>query len=210
MTSFFWFTYVSLWALSILTLFGTLLLYRHLGTMLMSGRQRIELKGLDKGALTPALGLNDPEGKPFILDWRLDPAGGKTGWIVILASAHCPICSGLWEKDVPTEAAALWPDASLVWIDTELRSRPSEASSWTMATSGDGSAASMLEVPGFPFGYAIDATGRVAAKALVNNMADIGRLVHVGLRKELPPNTRAAPPPTGVRSEKDSGQEEVV
>jgi hypothetical protein len=180
-TQLFWLTYGILWFVVVLSLLGVVLLYRHLGTMLMAGRRRIELRGLDKGALAPALGLEDRRDEPFILDWRSAKRVPAAGWVVIFANAHCPICKGLWDKGVLLETASLWPEVNFAWIDTEFRSK-SVPNGWLVATSRDGSAASMMDVPGFPFGYAIDPSGRIASKVLVNNMADISRLVHEGLK----------------------------
>jgi hypothetical protein len=184
-SSFFWTTYVSLWVLAVAIFIMVILLYRQLGLMLMLGRRRMELRGLDIGAKAPPLSLElTAPGERSFLEWvEGELTVGKKGWIVILAEEHCTICKGLWEKGIPAEFAGAWPDLELLWIDSDFRDRYDKAVGWQVAASRDGSAPTLFEIPGYPFGYAISGSGVITAKALINNMMDLTRLGREGFRQ---------------------------
>lgn len=184
MGSFFWTTYVFLWFFMAALFIMVILIYRQFGLMLMLGRRRIELRGLDIGTKAPPLSLEfSVSGKHSFVEWaKGELAAGKKRWLVVLAEEHCPICKGLWEKGILPEFAGDWPDLELLWIDSDFRGKDGQAGGWTVAASRDGSATALLEIPGYPFGYAISDTGIITAKALINNMADLTRLAREGMR----------------------------
>lgn len=81
-------SYLVLWMVVAILAILVVLLYRQIGLILMPGRQRISLSGLDLGAVAPALDVRfvNRQRSPAI-DWR--PHQGESalsGWAVLFAT----------------------------------------------------------------------------------------------------------------------------
>lgn len=179
MKALFWSSYAILWLLVIVLAGGVLLLYRQFGLMLMPGSRRADLAGLDVGAKAPPLALDFLQnGRAPVLDWDGSESGSpRAGWVVVFANPGCSICRGLWDaaSDLGT-LAHKWPALEFVWID----GRPREGDppqGWTVAVSEDQRASEAMDVPVFPFVYAIEPGGIVSAKRLVNEPEHLSLLV---------------------------------
>lgn len=181
MPRFFWFTYAVLWALVVALLVMVLLLYRQFGLMFIPGRRRVELGGLDIGAQAPRLAVDLMRSSgPLVLTWDAPERGPPTsGWIAIFASPHCPICRRLWTEGELEGVAAEWPSVEFVWIDSEVPAEGEPPAGWTAAVSPDESANTLMDVPVFPFAYAIVPGGTLRAKGLVNEAADLKRIAEL-------------------------------
>jgi hypothetical protein len=195
MSSFFWITYSLLWLLVAALLLLVLLLYRQYGLMLMPGRRRVELGGLDLGSHAPEIpvefrGSSDPP----ILTWdRTAPSDTFAGWIVLFSSPHCPICKRLWEEEELDQAALAWPQLEFVWVDAEPRADEHRPAHWRVALSPDETANQAMEVPAYPFAFAIEAGGIIRAKGLVNDLDDLQRVADMGFPAQSPRAIRDEP-----------------
>lgn len=176
MSSFFWITYAVQWLFIVVLVVMVLLLYRQFGLMLMSGSGRANLGGLDIGKPAPALPLQmiDEPGTP-VFTWNGSEDGAHPNRIVLLANPQCPICEGLWSAPDLERLATARGDLQWLWIDSRSRSAP-RPTGWSFAISEDNSAADAMDVPVFPFAYAIDSDGIIAAKRLVNTADDLDLL----------------------------------
>lgn len=178
MKTLFWTSYGVLWVLAVLLVVAVLLIYRQFGLMLIPGSRRADLAGLDIGAKAPPLALDFfQDARPSVLTW--DPSELKksqAGWVVLFASPTCSICESIWKGGhALREVASSWPDVEFIWIDARWRaSEPPRG--WLMAVSEDHLASDAMDVPVFPFAYAITAGGEVAAKRLVNEPEHLGLL----------------------------------
>lgn len=176
-------SYVILWLLMGVTLILIILLYRQFGLMLMPGRQRVSLAGLDIGAAAPPLGVEFVNGnRPPAIDWR--PYRGEptpAAWVVIFAQPGCPICEGLLDEAQLKTIPGSWPEVQFMWLDSRALPPDVRPDGWSLAVDSDGTAAQAMEVPGFPFFYLVNADGRVASKGVVNNAREIEALVRTGL-----------------------------
>lgn len=171
----FYVTYVILWLVVLILTTMTLLLYRQFGLMLMPGRAKTNLEGLDLGSSLPALSLRSPAGDPIDISWRVDTSAGL-GTLLLLANRNCPICERLWRA--VGEIAAAWPDVRCVWLEDGLDpTRGERPARWMFACSGEVSFAKPLEVSVSPFAYVLNRTGRVANKGLVNSVTDISSML---------------------------------
>lgn len=181
-------SYVTLWVITGALLLLVLLLYRQFGIMLMPGRRRIELGGLDFGERAPELVVDLPsENRKSLLTWQ--KTNGKRATLAIVAEPHCPICKALLREGSGIELVSRNPEFDYVWIDEKPPSQelPPE---WTVAVTADGSAANRMDVPGFPFAYVFGADGEVLVKGLVNTSDEVEQLVR---RADLDSHERRNP-----------------
>jgi hypothetical protein len=168
-------SYVTLWLVTCSLFVLVLLLFRQFGTMLMPGRRRIELGGLDIGERAPELVVDLPtEGRSSLLTWE-KRTDGKSATLVVVAEPHCPICKGLL-KEGGIASVPQRNDVEFVWLD-EKKPDHDIPVYWTVAVADDGSAARLLDVPGFPFAYVLGSDGQVLAKGLVNSGEEISSLI---------------------------------
>jgi hypothetical protein len=169
MNSLFWTSYAALWVLVAILVVMVLLLYRQFGLMLIPGRQRADLAGLDIGATAPPLELDFPMGDgPPVLAWRsADLHQAQLGWLALFANPQCPICERLWEAKPLRKLADAWPNVEFIWIDAHPR-LDAPPTGWSLAVSENQAASKVMEVPVFPFAYAIKPGGIIAGKRLVN------------------------------------------
>jgi hypothetical protein len=164
-------SYVTLWVVTASLLVLVLLLYRQFGIMLMPGRRRIELGGLDLGERAPELVVDLPhEDRSSLLTWDTN---GAT--LVVVAEPHCPICKNLLGEG-GLESIPRQPGLDFVWLD-EKRPEQDLPTPWTVAVTADGSAARLLDVPGYPFAYVLGRDGKVLAKGLVNTSGEVEQLI---------------------------------
>lgn len=175
MSAFFIASYVVLWLLVVILVVMVVLLYRQFGLMLMPGRRRADLQGLDLGSRAPKLQLQFRTSDTSIeLDWAETSSSPRLAWAVMFASPFCAICEGLWKSVAALPAG--WPDVEFVWIEDGARQRihGEQPAGWTFATSAEGfSAGEAMDVGATPYLYVIQPGGRVAAKGLVNSSAEI-------------------------------------
>jgi hypothetical protein len=176
-------SYLVLWVIVAVLVILVLLLYRQMGLILMPGRQRISLGGLDLGGVAPALGIRfvNRDRSPTI-DWR--PYRGESppaAWAVLFATPACPICKGLLDDGGLAAVADSYPEVEFVWLDSQPLPEDVRPEGWSVAMDSEGSASVAMEVPGFPFLYVIDSRGHVAAKGIVNTADEVGTLVSRGL-----------------------------
>lgn len=171
-------SYIVLWVIVICLLLLVLLLYRQFGVMLMPGRRRIELQGLDIGERPPELLVDYPrESRTSLLTWD-SKSNGKTATLVIVAEPSCPICKGLLAEGRLESVPRRRRDVEFVWLD-EKSPVKGPPQNWTLAVAGDGSAARLLDVPGFPFAYVLGSEGDVLAKGLINSVEEVEQLVRI-------------------------------
>lgn len=178
-------SYLSLWVVVSILAILVVLLYRQIGLILMPGRQRTSLSGLDLGAVAPALGVRfvNRHRSPAI-DWRAHQGEfAPSGWAILFATPECPICKGLLADGDVNGLADSRSDVEFVWLDSRPLPADVQPAGWSVAVDSEGLAAAAMEVPGFPFLYVIDARGRVAAKGIVNSVDEIRTLVRRGLRE---------------------------
>jgi hypothetical protein len=186
MSGVFWATYVVLWIFVVSLLFAVLLLYRQFGLMLMPGRKRMSLNGLDIGAAAPPLALTFSDAKePQIVEWgRRSNAGPRLGSLLVFALPLCPLCEEL-SRTVGV-LPSVWPDVEFIWIGEAPPPLLARPGGWRLAL-GDGQQAhEAMEVPGSPFVYAIKPDGTVGAKGLINNASEMSSLLMEGFG---PPET---------------------
>lgn len=179
MTGLFIASFVVLWVIVGILSILVLLLYRQYGSMLLSSRERLSLAGLDLHARAPdvevVLPLLDPmDAATSHIRWA-DVAPGIHASFVLLGSSQCAVCSALIGDKSLTNLPTHWPSVRFVWLEGgpvyESRAE-SLVGDWLLARSDDESAHAALDVPATPYGYVIDASGRVRGKGLVNSGAD--------------------------------------
>jgi len=178
MKALFWTSYGMLWVLIVLLVIGVLLIYRQFGLMLIPGSRRADLAGLDIGAKAPPLALDFlEEARASVLSWDgTELKSSKIGWVILFASPTCSICEGLWNAGESLgELATSWPRIEFIWVDGRWRATDPPAG-WLMAVNEDHVASGAMEVPVFPFAYAIGAGGSIVAKRLVNEPEHLGLL----------------------------------
>jgi hypothetical protein len=174
MTRFLWSTYIVLWLLvAILTLL-VLLLYRQYGRAMLPAKERMQLAGLDIGTSVRQLVIAEANGA----ETRI-PLSGASGNVVLrvilLAASHCPICASLWEQvgDLPSEQRAVehW------WIQSGEPKDDPAPQGWRIVSDNTGSVQRALEAPAIPYAYALDTSGVVRAKGLMNDLDDFRDLI---------------------------------
>ena len=186
-----------LWVAVIVLTVLVLLLYRQFGLAYMSGRARAAMQGLDLGARARPVALTGLDGSAHDIDWSAAPVPGATGpgatvpgatgpgatapaaTVLIFAQPSCPICG-----DLAADAAGLpasWPSSRFVWVDGTVTGRPrravDSAPGWMVGTAQDDAVHQAWDVSGSPFAYVVGASGRIAAKGVVNRAADVERLL---------------------------------
>jgi hypothetical protein len=171
-----------LWAAVIVLTILVLLLYRQFGLAYMSGRARAAMQGLDLGARARPVALTGLDGSAHDLDWAAAPVTGATvpaATVLVFAQPSCPICG-----DLAADAAGLpaaWPSSRFVWVDGTVTGRPrravDSAPGWIVGTARDDAVHQAWDVSGSPFAYVVGASGRIAAKGVVNRAADVERLL---------------------------------
>jgi hypothetical protein len=186
MSSLFWVTYIVLWILVVALVLMVVLLYRQFGLMLMPGRRRMSLEGLNIDDPAPPLALTFAGGRqPQVLEWDGPADGGRRlGWLLVFALPACPLCEELGQT--VGVLPPVWPDVEFVWIGEAppvLRAHPA---GWRLAESDKEQAHEAMEVPGSPFVYVLKPGGKVAAKGLINNASEMSSLLMEGLG---PPET---------------------
>lgn len=175
MSTFFWFTYASLWFLTVVMIGLVLLLFRQFGLTSMRGSHRIALGGLDVGSKAPTLTLEDPAEKALTTySWEsTGPPTVDVGWFALFALSGCPICGDLWESGDLGVLPQEWPQIRFVWIDQTERLGTPAPPGWSLRLSTDRAAYEAMAIPAAPFAYAIWRGGEVAIKGLVNTREDI-------------------------------------
>jgi hypothetical protein len=171
-------SYIVLWVLVVVLILLTLLLYRQFGLMLMPGRARTSLSGLDIGAKVPAIAMSQDGGGTLILDSDQAAIGPAA---VLFASSNCSICRELGKDVALSDYVGSSDGMEFMWVQSDP---PPElvAANWIVALDQDGSAGRVMEVPGYPFLYVISAEERVVAKGIVNSTDEIRALVKQGLQ----------------------------
>ena len=166
-----------LWLAVIVLTVLVLLLYRQFGLAYMSGRAKAGLQGLDLGARARPVALTALDGTGYAIDWSAAPQDGAT--VLLFAQPSCPICG-----DLARDAAGLpasWPASRFVWVDGTITGRPPRAvdgaPGWIVGTAEGDAVHQAWDVSGSPFAYVVGASGRVAAKGVVNRAADVERLL---------------------------------
>ncbi len=130
MDSAFWLSYATLWLFVVVTMLMVLLLYRQFGLMLMPGRQRLELGGLDIGSVAPILPVEFPNRRDAPLlsgsGWEsADPFWYGRQLLVLLNSTRIDWSVRFFPL-VTTGGGLAWPRAFwrsyrqwLAWCDDE-------------------------------------------------------------------------------------------
>jgi hypothetical protein len=167
-----------LWLAVILLTVLVLLLYRQFGLAYMSGRARAGMQGLDLGSRARPVALTALDGSDVEIDWSPSlTRGGAT--VLVFALPSCPICGDL-ARDAASLPAA-WPASRFVWVDGTSAGRPARAvdgaPGWIVGMAEGDAVHQAWDVSGAPFAYVVAASGRVAAKGVVNRAADVDRLL---------------------------------
>jgi hypothetical protein len=137
-------------------------------------KERMQLAGLDIGTSVPQLVVESAKGVKA--DIPLMTESGKVLLrVLLLATSACPICAQLWEEvgDLPQEQ----PRVEHWWIQSGEPKEGPAPDGWRIVTDSPGSAQRALEAPGIPYAYALDTSGVIRAKGLMNNMDDFRELI---------------------------------
>jgi hypothetical protein len=173
-------SYLVLWALVLALIILVLLLYRQFGLILMPGRARTSLGGIDVGSKAPAIALRGPLGENMVVD-----GADSKPRAMLFASPGCPICRELGRDPELASFVRDTEEGDFIWIDREPP--PVLVSdNWMVGLDSDGAAGSVMDVPGYPFLYVLDRAGHVAAKGIVNTGEEIRTLVTSVLRVPRP------------------------
>jgi hypothetical protein len=192
MTRFLWSSYILLWLIVAILTFLVLLIYRQYGRSILPAKERLQLAGLDIGAKVGPLSATDGNGTTEIP--VSVASSGLNLRVLLLATSACPICAKL-SAEVGTlkEHRA---DVEYWWIQTGEAKQEPIPEGWQMVLDRRGSVHQALDVPAIPYAYAVDTTGTVRAKGLMNGINDLVELID---RASTGPNTSAEPAQTADR-----------
>jgi hypothetical protein len=204
MNGIFWTGYVMLWVLCIVSLLLNVLMLRQYGTMILPGRERVSMGGLDRGKLAPALGVRfENRNRPPVIDWRPFPGEGTPSlWAVLFASPDCNICKGLLEAGQLDEVARKNPSIEFIWVDERPVPVEHALRDWAMAVDEGNKAAAAMDVPAYPWMYIVDAEGKIQDKGVVNKAGDVNLGVrHIASKLKKNARSGRALELTGVASD---------
>jgi hypothetical protein len=163
-----------LWLLVAILTFLVLLLYRQYGRAMLPAKERMQLAGLDIGASVRQLVIADANGAETGIP--LSGASENVSLrVILLAASHCPICAFLWEQvgHLTSEQHGVehW------WIQSGAPKDDPAPDGWRIVSDSTGSVQRALEAPAIPYAYALDTSGVVRAKGLMNDLDDFRDLI---------------------------------
>lgn len=167
-------SYILLWGLT--ATFGLLLIlmFRQVGLTYMPNAQRVRLQGLDIGARAPDFALTDHRGVSHDVRFGARSAPGPATF-VLFTLPSCGICQDL--TSTLTEQSSLAPDVRFVWVagapGAATSRRLATPSGWLAGGAAEDAVHAQWGVSAVPFGFVVNASGRVVDKRVVNRREDV-------------------------------------
>lgn len=188
MSGFWLATYVALWSLVLVLAAGFVALYHHFGQMYMNTREGRANHGPEVGSPLQTIRATTLTGEPITL-----PELG-TSTLIVVSDTMCPLCQKL--QPALNDVAVEFEGETSVIVLCSGR-RESDVAAWGenlnvmvhLVADHHGQLESSLGVGMTPFVVAVDATGIVRGRGIVNDL--------VGLREAAADAARAERPTLG-------------
>jgi len=177
MPTVFYLSYAALWVLLLLQGVLLLLVYRHLGLMVMGTAEGVQRDGLRVGELAPALTGVTSSGERVVWDPK---AGGAQ--LVLFASPDCRPCAQIFPyvsqlatardgRALPVVAVTVGAQAAVARLEDKFRPP-------FLCFADEGSQGlSRYRVRVTPFGFVVSEDGRVLAKGLCSDVRRLRALL---------------------------------